>query len=121
MKNYTIPAIIIVSAIAVVLVITLTPSASPSGPSPPEGACDDTCATSGDGVCTGECGECGYAAAAATTPVRRAQVLRLGSRHRTLMRYRSSNLAEPKARMRLFAARKVQRLLLAFASAFTGR
>ena len=72
----------------------------------------------GDGVCTGECG---YAAAAAKTPVRRAQVLRLGSRHRTLMRYRSSNLAEPKARMRLFAARKVQRLLLAFASAFTGR
>ena len=32
------------------------------------------------------------------------------------MRYRSSNLAEPKARMRLFAARKVHRLLLAFAS-----
>ena len=53
----------------------------------------------GDGVCTGECG---YAAAAATTPVRRAQVLRLGSRHRTLMRYRRSNLAEHKAPMRVF-------------------
>ena len=33
------------------------------------------------------------------------------------MRYRSSNLAEPKARMRLFAARKVQSCCFAFASA----